>query len=109
MSHSHVDALCFLEFQHELTNTHTHTQIRDMFDQSVQSDIQSNSDLFGSFDPEDVFNRTINSNMNPVDVVNPLMSSLYCFQNSTEYFPNGFEVIQTVFFLSFKLKSMLYN
>ena len=44
---------------------------------------------YGSFDPSIVWNRTIVSGRDPANVISPLMTSMKCFENVTEYFPNG--------------------
>ncbi len=44
---------------------------------------------FGRFNPQQAWDST--RNRDPVTVVNPLMSSMQCFNTST-YFPEGFEV-----------------
>ena len=44
---------------------------------------------YGSFDPSLVWNKTIVSGRDPTDVISPLMTSMQCLQNVTEYFSNG--------------------
>ena len=44
---------------------------------------------YGSFDPSRAWNVTIQSGGDPTRVVSPLMTSMKCFENVTEYFPNG--------------------
>ena len=44
---------------------------------------------YGSFDPSLVWNKTVASGRDPVNVISPLMTSMQCLQNVTEYFPSG--------------------
>ena len=44
---------------------------------------------YGSFDPSRVWNETIQKGRDPTRVISPLMTSMKCFENVTEYFPNG--------------------
>jgi hypothetical protein len=44
---------------------------------------------YGSFDPSKAWNATIQQGRDPTRVITPLMTSMKCFENVTEYFPNG--------------------
>ena len=43
--------------------------------------------IFGNFDPETVWNQTRSQPL--TEVVNPLMTSTYCFRNETQFFSNS--------------------
>ena len=65
-------------------------QVRSQFSRGFTS-----FPTYGDFDPQNVWDATVNSS-NPLpamDAINPVMSSVQCFRNSTSYFPNGFKVI----------------
>ena len=48
---------------------------------------------YGRFDTQLAWDSTVRNNrMPPSAVINPLMSSMKCFQNRTGYFPNGFKI-----------------
>ena len=47
---------------------------------------------YGNFDPAEVWNNTILAGEDPTTVINPLMSSMKCFVNKTDYFPDGLKV-----------------
>ena len=48
---------------------------------------------YGNFDPEEAWNETVVSGREAaVDVVSPYMTSMRCFENKTDYFPEGFSV-----------------
>ena len=50
-------------------------------------------EYYGTFDPVEAWNETIVSGREAaVDVVSPLMTSMRCFENKTDYFPQGFSV-----------------
>ena len=55
--------------------------IRDRYSTSVAGEA-----LFGNFDPESVWEKTEASGQPLAEVVNPLMTSVYCFRNETAYF-----------------------
>ena len=44
---------------------------------------------YGSFDPSVAWNETILEGRDPAKVISPLMSSMKCFQDVREYFPNA--------------------
>ena len=57
-------------------------------DESEQTNI-----LYENFDPEEAWNETVVSGREAaVDVVSPYMTSMRCFENKTDYFPDGFSV-----------------
>ena len=48
---------------------------------------------YGNFDPAEAWNETVVSGREAaVDVVSPYMTSMRCFENKTDYFPQGFSV-----------------
>ena len=48
---------------------------------------------YGNFDPAEVWNETVVSGREAAaDVVSPLMTSMRCYENKTDYFPQGLSV-----------------
>ena len=43
--------------------------------------------IFGNFDPETVWDET--RSLSPTEIVNPLMTSTYCFRNETQFFSSN--------------------
>ena len=89
-THTHAHA------QHTRMHTHTHHnyQVRTRYNAITPMDTPDFSP-FGRFNPQVAWDDTVNNLNNPqppVAVINPLMSSLKCYRNSTTHFPNGFQV-----------------
>ena len=64
---------------------YTCTQVRGEFtDNKIPAIIP-----YGSIDPSRTWNETIRQGRDPTHVISPLMTSMKCFENVTEYFPNG--------------------
>ena len=54
---------------------------------------EQNNVLYENFDPAEAWNETVVSGREAaVDVVSPYMTSMRCFENKTDYFPEGFSV-----------------
>ena len=69
------------------------TEVSRRFDLPPSGGSQQNNVLYENFDPAEAWNETVVSGREAaVDVVSPYMTSMRCFENKTDYFPQGFSV-----------------
>ena len=69
------------------------SEVGQRFNLQPSGESQQNNVFYENFDPEEAWNETVVSGREAaVDVVSPYMTSMRCFENKTDYFPQGFSV-----------------
>ena len=68
-------------------------EVSGRFNRPLTSQPEFYEIYYGNFDPAEAWRETVLSGKEAaVDVVSPLMTSMRCFENKTEYFPRGLSV-----------------
>ena len=60
-------------------------QVREKFEDAAVNEVVP----YGSFDPSRAWNETVLGEQDPAKIISPLMSSMECFENISDYFPSG--------------------
>ena len=68
-------------------------EVSSSFNRPLTSQPEFYEIYYGNFDPAEAWRETVQSGKEAaIDVVSPLMTSMRCFENKTEYFPRGLSV-----------------
>ena len=69
------------------------SEVSSRFNRPFTSGADSFEIYYGNFDPAEVWNETVVSGREAAaDVVSPLMTSMRCYKNKSDYFPQGLSV-----------------